>query len=190
MKWKSITREELGRRPEFSPDDVYEDWEFNCQNRFEKIMSLFVLGFTYEAGNKLEQHIMACPDYKDNEIWHEFMGDINVKKGEIQNAIDSYMISLMIKPDYNKVRLKLAKLYETKNELVTAEKEYLRILDSDAHNLDALLLLAKLYLTQKKFKQATQKFEILKEISSKLNPKYASLAKKEMEKLNNIVSID
>jgi serine/threonine protein kinase len=119
---ESLYQSKIGDCPNLHPKNYDLDDKFECQNRFEKIYSLLELGFHHHAGNELESHVNSCPDYQDSEIWHEYMGDIEHKKGNVEKAVKEYEISIELNPNYYDVYLKLVECLEKIGNFEKAEQ--------------------------------------------------------------------
>ena len=101
------------------------------------------------------------PAIKSNAILFDYLGQIQERRGELKDALDSYSMGHNISPTTLSILLNRASLYMRMNNEKRALVDYNEVLDLNADHPEALFFRAYIYMQEHNYKQARTDYEHL-----------------------------
>lgn len=108
-----------------------------------------------------KQALKMDPANMRNALLFTNLGTVQRRMGKVDDAIDSYTLSLNITPYSVVTLLNRASLYLEKNLLNKAYVDYCNVIDIDKDNKEALLFRAYIYMQRREYKEARMDYNAL-----------------------------
>ena len=120
-----------------------------------------------QSESLFKQALKMDPANMRNALLFTNLGTVQRRMGKIDDAIDSYSLSLNITPYSVVTLLNRASLYLEKNLFNKAYVDYCQVMDVDKKNTEALLMRAYIYMLRRDYKGARLDYQRLLEIDPK-----------------------
>jgi tetratricopeptide (TPR) repeat protein len=117
-----------------------------------------MLGQQYTEENDLKNALRVykrlIKQFPQSYVGYFFIGRTLAQQGKTKAAIAAFKKTLKLEPGLEEPRWELIKLYQSQGRIKKVEKTYLKILKSDAQNIEAAMGLGYFYYKNKKSKRS------------------------------------